>query len=107
MSDKQPPRPDASQPAMPTPKGGVDCATVLEQLWEYLDSELVPDHMQAVRTHLALCSRCYPHYDFEKAFLEAISACQCTRCAPDDVKCRVIDSLRRAGFSPTSSKSTG
>jgi anti-sigma factor (TIGR02949 family) len=88
-------------PCGPTGSSGfVDCATALQQLWEYLDGELVPERMQAIRTHLARCSSCYPHYDFEKAFLSAISSCQCTTCAPEDVRCRVMDALRRAGFGP-------
>ena len=86
-----------------SPSHGVDCATVLQQLWEYLDAELGPETMQAFRTHLALCSHCYPHYDFEKAFLEAIASCRCTTCAPNDVRCHVLDALRHAGFTPTDS----
>jgi anti-sigma factor (TIGR02949 family) len=84
--------------APPVGPGAVDCAMALEQLWEYLDAELATEGMQAVRTHLALCAKCYPHYDFEKAFLEAIAACQCTTCAPHDVRCHVIEALHRAGF---------
>lgn len=87
--------------ASPVPKGGVDCTMVLQQLWDYLDAELGPEWMAAVRTHLALCGRCYPHYDFEKAFLDALSSCGCSTCAPHDVRCRVMESLRRAGFTPT------
>lgn len=87
-------------PSSPAPKGGVDCTSVIQQLWEYLDGELGPERMRAVHTHLALCARCYPHYDFEKAFLEAVASCQCTTCAPNDVRCHVIDALRRAGFIP-------
>ena len=82
------------------PSGSVDCATALQQLWEYLDGELVPERMQAMRTHLARCSSCYPHYDFEKAFLAAIGSCQCTTCAPNDVRCRIMNALRAAGFAP-------
>jgi len=96
MSDRH-----SHPPASSTPKGGVDCTTVLQQLWEYLDAELGPEKMQAVRTHLALCSKCYPHYDFEKALLEALSSCQCSTCAPFDVRCHVMEALRRAGFNPT------
>jgi anti-sigma factor (TIGR02949 family) len=80
--------------------GGVDCTTVLQHLWDYLDAELGPDRMQSVRTHLALCSKCYPQYDFEKAFLDAIASCQCTTCAPHDVRCHVMEALRQAGFTP-------
>ncbi len=86
--------------AAPAHAGGVDCSAVLLQLWEYLDGELGQERMRAVRTHLALCSKCYPQYDFEKAFLEALADCRCTTCAPTDVRCRVMDALRRAGFTP-------
>jgi anti-sigma factor (TIGR02949 family) len=78
----------------------VDCATALQQLWDYLDGELGAAHMDAIRTHLARCSSCYPHYDFEKAFLSALHSCQCSTCAPNDVRCRVMEALRRAGFAP-------
>ncbi len=82
------------------PSTSVDCATALQQLWDYLDGELGAAHMDAIRTHLARCSACYPYYDFEKAFLSAIHSCQCTTCAPNDVRCRVMDALRQAGFAP-------
>jgi anti-sigma factor (TIGR02949 family) len=86
--------------AAPAGPGEADCTMVLQQLWDYLDSELGADKMQAVRTHLTLCSKCYPLYDFEKAFLEAIADCRCTTCAPNDVRCHVIEALRRVGFCP-------
>jgi anti-sigma factor (TIGR02949 family) len=80
--------------------GAVDCSAVMQQLWAYLDEELGPERMTQVRTHLALCAQCYPYYDFEKAFLEAIADCRCTTCAPYDVRCHVMDALRSAGFTP-------
>jgi anti-sigma factor (TIGR02949 family) len=86
--------------AKPGPSASIDCATALQQLWDYLDGELGAAHMDAIRTHLALCSKCYPQYDFERAFLEALHSCKCTTCAPNDVRCRVMDALRTAGFAP-------
>ena len=80
---------------------GLDCGAVIQQLWEYLDAELGPERMQAVRTHLTLCAECYPAYDFERAFLEAIADCGCSTCAPHDVRCHVVEALRRAGFTGT------
>jgi anti-sigma factor (TIGR02949 family) len=82
------------------PSDAVDCRTALQQLWDYLDGELEAPRMDAIRAHLARCSHCYPHYDVEKAFLEAVHSCQCTTCAPTDVRCRVMDALRRIGFAP-------
>lgn len=51
----------------------VSCHEVIEQLWEYLDTELPPERMEEIAAHLAECARCYPHYQFEFAFLEALA----------------------------------
>jgi len=76
----------------------VDCAAALRQLWDYLDGELTPERLAQIRVHLDSCRRCYPHYDFERAFLEALANarpdCQC----PEKLKARVMDSLRSAGY---------
>src|SRR5579872_5900296 len=46
--------------------GPLDCKAVIDQLWEYLDGELGEERTMLIRQHLALCSHCYPQYDFEK-----------------------------------------
>lgn len=51
----------------------VSCRELIEQLWDYLDAELPPEHMEEVAAHLAECARCYPQYRFEFAFLEAVA----------------------------------
>ena len=51
----------------------VDCEQVMRQLWDYLDWELTPDRMAAIRAHLELCKRCYPQYEFERSFLTAVA----------------------------------
>jgi anti-sigma factor (TIGR02949 family) len=52
----------------------IDCDAVMRQLWDYLDGELTGERERAMREHLAVCARCYPHYDFERAFLSALAA---------------------------------
>jgi anti-sigma factor (TIGR02949 family) len=91
---------EVNQP-IPDNCGPLDCKVVIEQLWEFLDGELDAERAQLVHQHLTLCQHCYPHYDFEKAFLEALSDCNCSTCAPNDLRCRVLDALRSAGFSAT------
>jgi mycothiol system anti-sigma-R factor len=49
------------------------CRELIEQLWDYLDAELQPERMQELAAHLAECARCYPQYQFEFAFLEALA----------------------------------
>lgn len=81
--------------------GPLDCKAVIDQLWEYLDGELGEERTMLIRQHLALCSHCYPQYDFEKAFLDALADCRCTQCAPHELRRSVMDALRSAGFSAT------
>lgn len=48
------------------------CREIVRQLWPYLDGAL-PDEWQArVVAHLEACDNCRSHYDFERAFLEAV-----------------------------------
>jgi anti-sigma factor (TIGR02949 family) len=64
---------DFMEKMMPQP-GGIDCGGVMAQLYEYLDGELDdPATMEKIRVHLEKCRRCYPRYNFEKAFLHFVS----------------------------------
>lgn len=75
-----------------------ECEAAMRQLWDYLDSELTDERMDAVRAHLAVCSRCYPHYDFERIFLEAVAATKRDHASPEQLRQRVMDALRAEGF---------
>ena len=56
---------------MPNPEV---CREMVRQLWPFLDGAL-PDELQArVSTHLEACANCRSHYDFERAFLDAVRA---------------------------------
>jgi anti-sigma factor (TIGR02949 family) len=44
------------------------CEHVLERLWEFVDGELPNDEEQAVREHLEMCGRCFPQYDWHRAY---------------------------------------
>jgi len=48
--------------------GGIDCRSVMERLWAFLDGELEPGQEEQVREHLKACKRCYPRYDFQRAY---------------------------------------
>lgn len=84
MSDSRPP---------------TDCAAAMRQLFDYLDGELTEERMCLVRSHLEICARCYPQYDFQRAFLEAIAATKQHCCAPGALRARILAGLREAGFS--------
>jgi anti-sigma factor (TIGR02949 family) len=78
----------------------IDCRTAVQQLWDYLDHELTPERMDAVRGHLERCGRCLPHHDYARTFLAALAAAkEGEPKAPDVLRRRVMENLRAAGFS--------
>lgn len=77
----------------------IDCAAAMRQLFDYLDDELTEERMHLVQAHLDLCARCYPHYNFQKIFLEAIAATRQQCCAPGALRAKVLRGLQEAGFS--------
>lgn len=76
----------------------VDCVTALRQLWDYLDGELTDERLETIRRHIDICSRCFPNYDFEKTFLEAIAATRPECRAPERLRDRIEAALKHAGF---------
>jgi anti-sigma factor (TIGR02949 family) len=48
----------------------IRCEEAMARLWEFLDGELDAAEEEAVRKHLEVCNRCYPKYDFQKAYFE-------------------------------------
>jgi mycothiol system anti-sigma-R factor len=50
--------------------GMIRCEHVLERLWDFLDGELPAEDEAAVKKHLEICNRCYPQYDFQRAYFE-------------------------------------
>lgn len=77
-----------------------DCERAMRQLWDYLDEELTDERMSDVREHLMSCSRCLPHHDFERAFLQALASTRGDHVMPPELRGRVLGALRQAGFAP-------
>jgi anti-sigma factor (TIGR02949 family) len=48
----------------------MSCHEAMERLWEFLDGEMPDEDRQALQRHLEVCGRCYPAYDFQRAYLE-------------------------------------
>lgn len=44
------------------------CEHVMERLWAFVDGELPSDEEHAVREHLEMCGRCFPQYDWHRAY---------------------------------------
>jgi len=84
--------------ASPGGTSAVDCLGAVSQLWDCLDGELTEERMRIVRAHLERCAGCYPHFDFERKFLDALAATRPDCVAPAELRAKVLDALRRAGF---------
>jgi anti-sigma factor (TIGR02949 family) len=68
------------------------CGDVAAQLWEFLDRELTAGSAAGIEEHLARCQRCYPLFDFQRAYRELLrrqSACS----VPPGLRSRVFRAL--------------
>lgn len=75
------------------------CREIVRQLWPYLDGAL-PDEWQArVAQHLEECDNCRSHYDFERAFLEAVRESGVVAGDFEPVRLRVLAALAAEGMS--------
>ena len=50
----------------------LSCEESLARVYEYLDGELDSGEHDAVKRHLEKCRKCYPHFDFERLFLDYV-----------------------------------
>ena len=85
-----------SNTAMSAPM--LDCASVMRQLWDYLDAELTPEGLDEIRVHLEMCQRCYPQYEFERSFLDAIAARRRTHSDPGTLRAKLLEALQAKGL---------
>ncbi|HUO52576.1 MAG TPA: zf-HC2 domain-containing protein [Gemmatimonadaceae bacterium] len=74
----------------------MDCSQAVHQLWDYLDGELTDEKMAEVRAHLKACKGCFPHFDFEEAFLEAVRKSRAETACPDALRRKVMAKVQRA-----------
>lgn len=51
----------------------VTCREAASRVYEFLDGELDEQDMRSIRCHLETCRRCYPMYDWERLFLDAVT----------------------------------
>jgi mycothiol system anti-sigma-R factor len=69
------------------------CQRTLEKLYEFLDGELTPDVDAQIRTHLAECTACFPHFEFERVFLRFIEKRAVIERAPPTLRRRILTAL--------------
>ncbi len=79
----------------------IPCDHVIAKLWEYIDGELTEEHAAKVRAHLEICNRCFPQYDFQRAYKEFLRRCA-DRPIPPRLRRRVFETIlaEEAGSAP-------
>lgn len=78
--------------------GMIDCQAVMRQLWAYLDGELSVERIPEIQGHLAMCARCHPQFEFERAFLEQLGRARREHSDLDALRSRLVGALATAGF---------
>jgi anti-sigma factor (TIGR02949 family) len=87
-----------AEATMPDAHHEIDCSTAIAELWDYLDQELTPERMEAVRRHLDRCAACLPHMQFGARFLEALHRCRADNPMPEELRLVVIARLKSEGL---------
>lgn len=73
--------------------GMIPCEEALARLWDFLDGELETLEEAAVQRHLAICNRCYPQYDFQRAYFELTRRMRDQESAPPGLRRRLFQMI--------------
>lgn len=72
----------------------ITCQEALDRVYEYLDGELDQGWTERVRAHIEACRRCYPHFNFERIFLDHIRAKGLREERSERLERRILEILR-------------
>ncbi|MEX2584074.1 MAG: zf-HC2 domain-containing protein [Gemmatimonadota bacterium] len=67
----------------------VPCDHVIARLWEHLDGSLDQLRSDEVQRHLDMCARCFPEYDFRRAYLRFMRRCK-TEEVPSELRRQIF-----------------
>jgi anti-sigma factor (TIGR02949 family) len=70
----------------------IPCDHVIAKLWEYVDGDLDELRSERVRSHLDACARCFPEYDFRRAYLKFMRRCS-TPGVPPRLRRRIFEAI--------------
>jgi len=73
----------------------MDCKDCLDKLYAFLDGELPPSEATKLRSHLDDCGGCEQQFTLEERFLTFIRDCCAEDVAPQELRGRIVDELRR------------
>ena len=75
-----------------------ECEAVVRQLWPFVDGMVSETQREFIVDHLAQCEPCKSHFDFAKAFLEAVHEAKPHFDVEDGLNERVMAALAGAGY---------
>lgn len=78
-----------------------ECEAVVRQLWPYLDGVISEEQRERILRHLERCADCTSHFEFARAFLDAIAAAAPKLNETDALRDRVVHALAAEGFVPS------
>lgn len=76
-----------------------ECEAVVRRLWPHLDGMLPERERARVTRHLEACTDCRSHFDFARAFLEAVASAEPDEAEHSALRERVLAALASEGFS--------
>lgn len=75
-----------------------ECEAIVRRLWPYLDDALADADKERVTRHLQECDDCMSHFDYARAFLDAVHAARPTIEADHALRARVLTALSDNGI---------
>ena len=73
----------------------VDCSSVVQELYTFLDGELTDGRRVQIERHFTGCTDCHEVVEFHASLKMTISA-KCQEAVPDALRRRIADALRDA-----------
>ena len=71
------------------------CTDVVEHIYEYVDGEVTPQALAAVREHLLSCPPCLEQYEVQVALKALVRRC-CQDRAPASLRVRILARITEA-----------
>ena len=75
-----------------------DCATVVRELWEYLDGRASSADAAEIKAHLEWCEGCRAHFAFEDRLVKTIARLRRQHSDPVRLRAEVLGVLQAAGL---------
>ena len=75
-----------------------ECEAIVRRLWPYVDDKLPASDRERVTRHLEECSDCLSHFDFARAFLDAVRAARPPGKDDEPLRARVLAALSDQGL---------